>query len=147
MPNGRTIPRLTLSAAALAAACTLAISAAGQQSADDAALQYQLANLLLEETRYPEALSAFDAATRTQDPWLQLRARKGKVKTALRVAEFDIALKESERLTAAAPSDVEAMSLHGDALWSAGLFDEAESVYPGLGEAVVIDADGTPGTS
>ena len=129
MPNGRTTLRLTLSAAAVAAACTLVLGAAGQQPADDAELQYQLANLLLEETRYPDALSAFDAATRAQDPGLRMRARKGKVKTALRLAEFDIALEEAERLTADAPSDVEVMSLHGDALWAAGLFDEAESVY------------------
>ena len=129
MPTRRATLRLSLSAAAVTAAFTLVLGAAGQQTAPDAELQYQLANLLVDETRYWEALAAFDTATRAEDPAVRTRARKGKVKTALRLAEFEVALAESQQLTAEAPDDVEAMTLHGDALWSAGLFDEAESVY------------------
>jgi predicted aspartyl protease len=56
------------------------------------------------------------------------------------VAEFGMALEEAERLTADAPADTEAHSLHGDALWAAGLFDEADRAY---GQALAI----SPGSS
>ena len=120
--------RFVLSAAAVMAG-TLVLGADDKITAGDAELQYQLGNLLSEETRYREALDAFDKATHTEDPALQLRARQGKVKTALRIAEFDLAQKEAELMRAAAPDNPEALSLYGDSLWSAGLFDEAEDVY------------------
>ena len=95
----------------------------------DADLQFQLGTLLFDETRYWEAMQAFDRATQTDDDALAARARKGKVRTALRVAEFGTARKEAETLRQAFPRDAEARSLYGDALWSAGLFDEAEAEY------------------
>ena len=87
MPRIRATLRLALPAAALVAVHTLVLGA-GQITAGDAELQYQLANLLLEETRYREALQAFDKAGQATDPALAVRARKGKIKTALRLAEF-----------------------------------------------------------
>jgi len=51
------------------------------------------------------------------------------VKTALRIAEYELAQKEGELLRASAPSDSEALSLYADSLWSVGLFDEADDVY------------------
>ena len=107
--------------------CTLIVRAA--DSAGDAELQYQLGNLLSDETRYREALDAFDKATQTDDPSLKIRARAGKVRTALRVAEYSLAQTEAEVLKAEAPRDAEAIALYGDALWSAGLFDESEAVF------------------
>ena len=95
----------------------------------DADLQFQLGTLLFDETRYWEAMQAFDRATQTDDAALAARARKGKVRTALRVAEFGTARKEAETLRQALPRDAEARSLYGDALWSSGLFDEAEAEY------------------
>jgi Flp pilus assembly protein TadD len=106
----------------------------------DAELQYQLANLLIDETRYFEALEAFDRAVLTTDAELALRARKGKVRTALRVAEFDMALREAERLTTDAPADADAQALHGDALWAAGLFDESDGFYQ---EALKLSPEST----
>jgi Flp pilus assembly protein TadD/predicted aspartyl protease len=120
--------RFVLSAVAVVA-CTLVLRADDQITAGDAELQFQLGNLLSDETRYREALDAFDKAIHTDDASLQLRARGGKVKTALRIAEFDLAQKEAELLRAAAPSDPGVLSLYADSLWSAGLFDEAEAVY------------------
>jgi tetratricopeptide (TPR) repeat protein len=120
--------RFVLSAVAVVA-CTLVLRADDQITAGDAELQFQLGNLLSEETRYREALDAFDKAIHTDDASLQLRARGGKVKTALRIAEFDLAQKEAELLRAAAPSDPGVLSLYADSLWSAGLFDEADDVY------------------
>jgi Flp pilus assembly protein TadD/predicted aspartyl protease len=95
----------------------------------DAELQFQLGNLLSDETRFREALDAFEKATQTDDHDLQVRARAGKVKTALHIAEFDLAQKEGELLKASAPGDSEALSLYADSLWSVGLFDEADEVY------------------
>lgn len=98
-------------------------------SAVDAELQYQLGVLLSAETRYQEALIAFDKASRTLDRDLTLRARKGKVRTALVVAEFDIARVEAESLRRETPNDAESLALFGDALWASGLFDEADESY------------------
>jgi predicted aspartyl protease len=95
----------------------------------DAELQFQLGNLLSDETRFREALDAFEKAIQTDDHDLQVRARAGKVKTALRIAEFDLAQTEGELLKASAPGDSEALSLYADSLWSVGLFDEADEVY------------------
>jgi predicted aspartyl protease/cytochrome c-type biogenesis protein CcmH/NrfG len=115
--------------AATVVACTLVLRADDQITAGDAELQFQLGNLLSDETRYREALDAFDKAIHTDDPSLLLRARSGKVKTALRIAEFDLAQKEAEVLRASAPDDPEVLALYADSLWSAGLFDEADEVY------------------
>jgi hypothetical protein len=52
--------RRALIAAALAAACTLAMRA--DTGKGDAELQFQLANLLFDETRYHEAIQAYDRA-------------------------------------------------------------------------------------
>jgi tetratricopeptide (TPR) repeat protein len=120
--------RFVLCAAALAAG-TLVIHADDKITAGNAELQFQLGNLLTEETRFREALDAYNRALQTDDPDLQVRARAGKVKTALRIAEFDLAQKEGELLRASAPSDPEALSLYADSLWSGGLFDEADDVY------------------
>ena len=125
----RSALRFAASAAAIIAVCTLALRAADSITSGDAEVQLQLANLLSEETRYPEALQAFDRATQSEDRALALRARKGKVKTALRLAEFVMARQEAETLKNDAPGDPEALTLYGDSLWSAGLFDESDAVY------------------
>ena len=129
--------RFVLSAAAIMA-CTLVLRADDKITAGDAELQFQLGNLLSDETRFKEALDAFDKAIKADDPTLKIRAREGKVKTALRIAEFDLAQKEAELLRAEAPTDPEALSLYADSLWSAGLFDEADDVYR---QALSINAE------
>lgn len=96
---------------------------------DDAELQLQLALLLFEETRFAEALEAYRAATATTDSSLAVRARVGFVRTALRIGQFQEAQREGVSLRAAAPSNPEALSAYADAMWSAGLFDEAEAAW------------------
>ncbi len=118
---------LVLCVAALVAG-TLVIHA-DDKAAGNAELQFQLGNLLTEETRFREALDAYNRALQSDDHDLQVRARAGKVKTALRIAEFDLAQKEGELLRQSAPGDPEALALYADSLWSAGLFDEADEVY------------------
>ncbi len=120
--------RFVLCAAAVVAG-TLVLQADDKITAGDAELQFQLGNLLSDETRFREALDAYDRAIQTDDHDLQVRARAGKVKTALRIAEYELAQKEGELLRASAPSDSAALSLYADSLWSVGLFDEADDVY------------------
>jgi hypothetical protein len=129
----KTSVRFTALAAALLIGSSLALRA---DVDSDAELQYQLGQLLFEETRYQEALRAFDRATQANDAVLALRARKGKVRTALRVAEFPLAYQEAQTLKGQAATDVEALALYGDASWAMGLFDDADRTYR---EALKID--------
>lgn len=92
-------------------------------------MQFQVASQLFEETRYREAIDAYDLATRADDQGLVTRARKGKLRAALRLAEFDTALREGQLLTRDGAADPESLTLFGDALWARGLFDESEAEY------------------
>ena len=118
-----------LSLAAVAAVCTLGLRAAGQVTQEDPAAQFQLATELFGSARYHEALAAYDLALRGSDAALVTRARKGKVRAALRVAEFDLARVEAETLNVDAAADAEAQTLLGDAFWANGLFREADTAY------------------
>ena len=124
-------------AIAAAAALTLSLRAA-PLSDEDAELQIELGTRLFGEARYAEAYDAFHTALGTDDPALALRARKGKVRSALRIAEFSVARREGETLRAAAATDPDVIALYGDSLWAMGLFDEAERQYR---DALALNAD------
>ncbi|MGE4223340.1 MAG: aspartyl protease family protein [Vicinamibacterales bacterium] len=113
--------------AAMCAAVGLTLE--GRRTGDDAELQYQLGSLLYEETRFDEARQAFRRAAASDDPDLRLRARIGVVKTALLVGEFEEAQQEAASLRDDSPRNPEAIAVHADALWSAGLFDESEREF------------------
>ncbi|MBI2827760.1 MAG: retroviral-like aspartic protease family protein [Acidobacteria bacterium] len=119
---------LVLSLAAVAAVFTLSLGAAGQAQEDSAA-QFQAATEFFASARYREALDAYDLALQGNDAALVTRARKGKVRAALRIAEFDLARAEAETLNVDAEADAEAQTLLGDALWANGLFGEADTEY------------------
>src|SRR5258705_8997809 len=97
--------RLVALVATVLAASALIGRAADPISVADAELQYQLGNLLFQDTRYQEALVAFAKAAKAEDRSLSLRARKGTVRTALVVAEFDTARREAESLRRDVPGD------------------------------------------
>jgi len=118
-----------LPCAVLAAVLAFGLRAGGQATPDDPAAQFQLATQLYETARYREALAAYDLAARGDDAALAVRARKGRVRTALRIAEFDLAWREAELLNEGAGSDAEARSLLGDALWAMGRFDESDAAF------------------
>ena len=99
--------------------------------------QYRLAIGLYGHGEYAEALRAFTRALASPDAALTLRARKGTVRAALRIAEFDVARREAETLARDAGMDAEALTLYGDALWSAGRFDEADREYT---QALALDS-------
>lgn len=116
---------------ALTVAASAALLAAPHATSnrDDSELQLQLASLLFEETRFHEALDAYRRAIDTSDSDLALRARVGFVRTALRIGQFQDAQREGSSLRAQAPHNPDALSAYGDAVWSAGLFDEAEEAW------------------
>jgi Flp pilus assembly protein TadD len=118
--------RVVFAVAALIGGTTFVLRA---DATSDAELQLQLGTLLFEETRFREALDAFDRAMQADSGPVGLQARKGKVRTALRLAEFDLARAEAQVLRQQAAGDAEALSLYGDALWSFGLFDDADRAY------------------
>lgn len=118
-----------LSVAALTVVFTFGLRAAGQVALGDPAAQFQLATDFFESAQYHDALVAYDLALRGDDAALGTRARKGKVRAALRIAEFGLARAEAETLNVGETPDAEARTLLGDALWANGLFDEADTAY------------------
>jgi Flp pilus assembly protein TadD len=118
-----------LTLAAIAALLTFGPRVLGQAAQDDPAAQLQLAAEHFDGARYREAVDAYDAAIRGADRDLAQRARKGKIRAALRIAEFELARVEAETLVNDAPNDAEAHTLLGDAMWSNGLFDESDAAY------------------
>ena len=116
-------------AAALVIAATFALHADADPADPDAELQVRLGTVMFEDGRYNEALEAFDRAVASRDTGLALRARKGKIRSALRVAAFDIARSEAEALRGHPAVDADGISLYGDALWASGRFDEADRAY------------------
>jgi tetratricopeptide (TPR) repeat protein len=111
--------------AALVLAATFVLRA---DTGADAELQYQLGNLLFEQSRYREAAEAFDRAAQASDAGLTTRARKGKVRAALRIAEFAAARETAELLYARPDVDAEGIALY--ALWAWGRCDDADAAYP-----------------
>jgi tetratricopeptide (TPR) repeat protein len=93
---------------------------------------YETASIAYREGRYADALRGFDQAARLAggaEAELAVRARKGSVRAALRIAEFDRAHGDARALAAERGSDPEAQALRGDAEWAMGLFDEAQAAY------------------
>lgn len=110
------------------------VAASGPSSASPD-IQLQLGDLLFAEGRYGEAADAYERAKRVLEQARERessrfrRALGGLVRSLLRIAEFSRAKTEAMELRQAAPQDAEVVALYGDALWAAGLFDEAERAY------------------
>src|SRR5205085_6277050 len=88
--------------AAVVAAASLVIHAEVTPQSQSAEIQLQLGNEFLAEGRYQDALDAFQRALAVAPPDDVRTARAGVIAAALRVAEFDIARAEAEKLVAAA---------------------------------------------
>jgi tetratricopeptide (TPR) repeat protein len=128
-------PRLAL--IAVAAMTAVVLGAQGKDS-NDAGLQFQLGTLLFDETRYREALDAFRKAATADSKTLSVQARIGIVKSALRLGEFVEAQKEAATLRQQDPRNADVIAVHADALWSAGLFDEAHQEFK---DALAVEPD------
>ncbi len=114
---------------ALVAAASLVIRADVTPPSQAAEIQLQLGDILFAEGKYLDSLDAYKNALRASASDAFRRPRIGVIASALRVAEFDLARDEAEKLYQADPKGPDAMSLYGDALWSMGLFQEAEVKY------------------
>jgi Flp pilus assembly protein TadD/predicted aspartyl protease len=122
--------------AALALAVAAAAVQAPRAAASSADVQLQLADLLFGDGRYAEAAEAYRLAKAAEAPERRARALGGLVKALLRLGDFRPALQEATELRALAPQQAEAVALYGDALWAAGLFEEADLAYR---EALALD--------
>jgi len=116
-------------ASAIVAAASFVIHADVTPLSQASEIQLRLGDLLYSEGRYSDALEAYRNALKTAPSENVRASRFGVISSALRVAEFDLARKEAEKLSQSDPNSPDALSLYGDALWASGLFDEAESKY------------------
>jgi len=118
-----------LAGIALAMAVPLWLSAEAPLSPSAAEVQLQFGDLLFSESRFDQAITAYERAKTSEQPDQRYRALVGIVKASLRTADFNRALLEAQGLRAVAAQSPEAIALYADALWSAGQFEEAESGY------------------
>lgn len=114
---------------AVAAVAALGLRVTAQTAPEDPAALLERAAGLYDSARYNEALDAYDGVLRAGDGALTDRARRGKVRTALRVAEFETAWREAELLNEGPLGDAESQALLGDALWAVGRFDESDAAF------------------
>jgi Flp pilus assembly protein TadD len=115
-----------LSAVAVVVAGRLALAA---QSPADPALTLRTADGLMAEERYHEAFDAYRSVRAADDPKIRIRAGAGAVQALLRVGMFGPAQLEGASIVAADPQQPGAQAIDGDALWSSGLFPEADARY------------------
>ena len=120
--------RFAVAASAFVVAVSLVIHAEGIQS-QSVEIQLQLGNMFFGEGRYQESLEAYKNAVKVAPPDQMRQARGGVILSSLRVAEFESAREEAERLIRESPRAPESLALYGDALWASGLFEQAENKY------------------
>ena len=77
----------------------------------------------------PTAKKGRRKAVKADSKTVAVQARIGVVKSALRLGEFLEAQKEAAVLKLQEPRSADVMAVHADALWSAGLFDEAHEEF------------------
>lgn len=123
------MPRLKTSALALiflAAAATL--HAQRPLTPSQAQTQYERAGRLFADAKYEDAYKQYNQVFGNAQGDIATAALKGMIRSALRLSSFQTARQEAEMLNTRT-SDVDTMTLFGDALWGGGLFDEAEAAY------------------
>jgi predicted aspartyl protease len=96
---------------------------------DTPEIQLQLGNLLYADGRFSEALTAFEHAVGSPEPRVRVPARIGLVQSALRIGSFQKARTAALVLHEERSSDAFALAVYADAMWSAGLFGEADRGY------------------
>lgn len=119
-------------AVALACACLLtwSVVASGRKvSPAIASMQIAAADILYGRADYRSAMHIYMAATECEDAAIRDRARAGTVRSALRIAEFGVAMTQLAGLGGAGSTDPATLALAGDTLWASGRFDEGEAVY------------------
>lgn len=113
----------------IAAAVSVVAGAESTTGTARSELQLELGDLLLDDERYWEALEAYTRAKDGAGPGQLVRATAGSLRSAITVAEFTRAYHEATLLGEMGVDDPALRTLRADAVWSAGLFDEAEALY------------------
>ncbi len=121
--------RVLVFAASVAVAVPIVIDAQSTPTTARSEARVQLGDLLRADQRYWEAIRTYDLAKEDATSEQLMRASSGLLQSLLQVAEFTRAHIEAETLRGLAPENPVMLALVGDALWAAGLFDEAEAVY------------------
>ena len=85
----------------IVAGASFVMRAEDTPSSQSSEIQLQLGDLLYSEGRYLDSLDAYRLALKTAPADSARRPRVGVIASALRVAEFDIARQEAEKLHAA----------------------------------------------
>ena len=116
-------------AALIVAAVMFFTPAMSAISSDAAEVQIQLGKLLYTDGRYLEAFNAFEQAKGHEDRRIKREALMGGVKAALRLGDFSHAYADAQILAQTSTRDGESIAVYGDALWSAGLFEQSEQKY------------------
>jgi tetratricopeptide (TPR) repeat protein len=117
-----------LMTAAFVAAAGLVLAAQDPPPAD---AQLKAADAAWTDRHYKEALAGYRQARASTDPVIRVRGGVGAVKVMLRLGQFSLAKTEAASVLARDPNNPSALAIHGDALWAAGLFFEAEDAYAG----------------
>jgi len=118
-----------LTALAVASAVPIVIDADSTSASARSEIRLQLADLLLGDERYWESITAYDRAKEGAKPEQLLRASTGLLRSLLQVGEFTRGYEEALFLDGLGDTGSEHKSLYADALWSYGLFEEAEGTY------------------
>jgi len=116
-------------ASAIVATATFIISADTTPASEASEVQLRIGDLLFAEGRFSDSLDAYRNSLKVAPPDATRRPRMGVIASALRVAEFGLARLEAEKLHQSDPKGPDATALYADALWSSGLFQEAETGY------------------
>ena len=122
-----TTDRLKIVCLVVAVSSATLVSTAQQSKPTDARLRE--ADALFSGLQYEEALNAYRQARTSEDATTRVRAGAGLTRTLLRLGRFEDASAEAVTVVSHDPGAAPAIALHGDALWAAGLFDEAEARY------------------
>ena len=121
--------RSLVAAAAVAAMMPIVTGADSTLATARSEVQLQLGDLLLGDERYYDAAFAYDRAKQGASDRQLVRALMGEIRAFLRVAEFSRLYREATSLRAVAPRNPVALTLYGDAVWAAGLLQDAEPAY------------------
>ncbi len=125
----RQATRALVFAASAAVAVPIVIDAQSTPATARSEARVQLGDLLRADQRNWEAIRIYDLAKVDATFEQLVRASSGLLQSLLQVAEFTRAHIEAETLWGLDPQNPVSLALVGDALWAAGLFDEAEAVY------------------
>ena len=114
----------------LVAALSLGVLAAADKLSSAAArTQTEIADILYDHADYWTAMRLYLRATECDDQAVRDVAHAGAVRSALRVAEFPLAVTHLAALRTQGSHDPVMLALAGDTLWASGRFDEAETAY------------------